>query len=82
MGANNSEETFKILGFADFISGQGIRTFGYFQCEWKKLLNKEPAEFSMSNNLRSAFQRKSLDQIDAFELMWEDGQLSEEEAIT
>ncbi|HII63712.1 MAG TPA: DUF2236 domain-containing protein [Candidatus Poseidoniaceae archaeon] len=77
-------KTFKILGFADFISGPfgGIverLAISFVNGKSRKILNKEPAEFSMSNNLRSAFQRKSLEVIDAFELMWEDGQLSEEE---
>ena len=45
----------------------------------RRILNNEPATFSMSDELRSNFQRLAMQAIDAYESIWEDGELSEEE---
>ena len=77
-------KSFRLLNILDRLSGPigGLverLAISFMNGKSRRILNNEPATFSMSDELRSNFQRLAMQAIDAYESIWEDGELSEEE---
>lgn len=75
---------FRTLGVLDFISGPmgGLierLSLHFINGKSRRLLGREPAAFGMSDALRSTFHRKAAKAIAAYEDVWEDGVLDEDE---